>query len=675
MKTQLVVIFILAALATQAQQQRPWEPMLAAIMTTDDMDSDDWDDTYQLLCQIEQHPIDLNSATREDLEQLPFLSDQQVEAIMEYLYHYAPMKSMAELRMIRSLDYTQIALLSHFACVVVPRHEQAGLPRLKDIVRNAHHELTVSARIPFYRRQGDDNGYLGSPYRHTLRYQLSSGNLLKLGLVGAQDAGEPFFSGRNGAGYDFYSYYLQLKHLGHLENLVVGKYKLSAGMGLVLNNSLSLGKLAMLQQMGRAATTLRPHASRSQASHFQGAAATVRLSHRVTLTPFLSYRALDATLGHDSTATSLVTSGYHRTPSEMEKKNNTHTTDLGAHIAYRYGRLHAGATALYTHLDRRLQPNASTLYRRHYAQGSDFVNLSANYGYLHHSLAFHGETAINRHGAVATINSLSVNTANSLSIMLLQRFYSYRYTALYARALSEGGRVQNESSIYTALSWQPSPRLRLMAYSDYTYFAWVRYQVSSSSHAWDNLLQATLNSRCWTLTARYRLHLRQKDRTITFSREGKEIDSTLLADIYEHRSRLTLAWHALDHVTTTTQADGVITTSIADRHWGYMISQAVNAQWAKVKLSATTGYFLTSSYDARLYVYERSPLYSFSIPAYYGQGLRLSLMAQTTATRRLTLTAKLGYTRYFDRSTIGSDLQQVEGSALTDLDLQVRWKF
>jgi hypothetical protein len=49
-------------------------------------------------------------------------------------------------------------------------------------------------------------------------------------------------------------------------------------------------------------------------------------------------------------------------------------------------------------------------------------------------------------------------------------------------------------------------------------------------------------------------------------------------------------------------------------------------------------------------------------------------MAQTVLMQRLTLTVKAGMTRYFDRSTIGSGLQQINSSVQTDLDLQVRWK-
>ena len=60
---------------------------------------------------------------------------------------------------------------------------------------------------------------------------------------------------------------------------------------------------------------------------------------------------------------------------------------------------------------------------------------------------------------------------------------------------------------------------------------------------------------------------------------------------------------------------------------------------------------------------------------FYGEGIRYWLMGRATIGKRLMLTAKAGVTDYFDRSSTGSGYQQVDGSSLTDLDLQVRWKF
>ena len=209
-------------MALWAQEERPWSEYLNEVTTVEDVESAQWEETYEWLCELEQHPLDINLATREQLEELPFLSAQQIEELVEYRDRYGPMKSLGELQMIRSLSYGQRQLLSTF--VFVGEEPKAGLPSLKEIVVNGRHELTATARIPFYERRGDNEGYLGYPYRHWLRYQFTSGEAVKAGIVGAQDAGEPFFSNRNRWGYDYYSLYLQLRNLGRLETLCVGNY-------------------------------------------------------------------------------------------------------------------------------------------------------------------------------------------------------------------------------------------------------------------------------------------------------------------------------------------------------------------------------------------------------------------------------------------------------------------
>ena len=244
-----------------AQETRPWEQYLNEVMTQEDMASSTWEQTYDLLCDLEDHPLDINQVTREQLEELPFLSAQQIEGIVEYLWRYGRMETLSELQMIRSLDYAQRRLLTYF--VYVGEEPPAALPTLKDIAQYGQNELMAYARVPFYNRKGDINGYLGPKYRHWLRYQFTYGDQVKLGLVASQDAGEPFFANQNKWGYDYYSFYLQLRNFRRLESLVLGNYRVSMGMGLVMNNSFSLGKMAMLQNLGRSSYTLRAHSSRS----------------------------------------------------------------------------------------------------------------------------------------------------------------------------------------------------------------------------------------------------------------------------------------------------------------------------------------------------------------------------------------------------------------------------
>ena len=661
MRTRIVWFWLWLATGTMAQEQRPWEQYLNEVMTVEDAGSTAWEQTYELLCELEQHPLNINRATREQLEELPFLSAQQVESIMAYLWRYGRMESLGELMMISELDYTQRRLLTYFIYIdeQETENDRQQVPHLRNIAKYGHHELITTGRVPFYERKGDNNGYLGPKYRHWLRYQFTYNEQVKAGIVGAQDAGEPFFANKNKKGYDYYSLYVQLRNIGRLESLVVGNYRVSMGMGLVMNNSFSLGKLAMLQNLGRSAYTLRAHSSRSAGSLF-GAATTIDLGKGLKLTAFASYSPTDATLNKDGTIATILDTDYHRTETEMGKKHNLHLMKTGGSLRYNAHGIRLGVNTLYTYLDKMLKPNTSTLYRRHYPQGSDFLNLSIDYGYATPQWSLSGETATDRKGHLATINSVSLRLSDVTSLMVLQRFYSYAYTSLDAQSFSDGGKVQNESGIYLGWAWQPSQAFRLNAYTDYAYFAWARYQVSQSSYSWDNLLQATWQKAGWTLNGRYRFRLRQKD--------GE--DKKTLTNQLEHRGRLGIDYAGPHGLTGRLQIDGC---RVQDG-WGAMVSSSLSYTRQWLRLNAGIGYFHTDNYDSRLYLYENGPLYTYSMTQFYGEGIRYWLMARAGIGKRLMLTAKIGVTDYFDRTVIGSSYQQVDGSSLTDLDLQVRWK-
>ena len=656
MKTRIACLLVCLALGVEAQAQRPWEQYLNEVMTQEDMASASWEQTYDLLCELEQHPLDINSVTREQLEELPFLSAQQIEGIVEYLWRYGRMESLGELQMIRSLDYVQRQLLTYF--IYIGGEKPEPLPRLKDVARYGKGELMAYGKVPFYERRGDREGYLGPKYRHWLRYQFAYGDQVKLGMVGSQDAGEPFFANKNKMGYDYYSLYLQLRNLGRIESLVVGNYRVSMGMGLVMNNSFALGKMMLLQNLGRPTYTLRAHSSRTDGS-LLGAGATVDMGKDLKLTAFASYKPTDATLNKDATVATILTTGYHRTTAEMAKKHNLHVLKTGGSLRYAPGGFHLGLNGLYTHLDSPLHPNTNTLYRQHYPQGSDFVNMSLDYGYASPRLAVNGETAIDKQGHLATINTASIRLSDVVSMMALQRFYSYRYSSLDAQSYSDGGSVRNESGIYLGLSWKPSLALQLSAYTDYAYFAWARYQVSQSSYTWDNLVQGTWQKQNWTVRGRYRFRLRQKD--------GE--DKKHLETHPDHRARLAVGYTREQGLGGRLQVDGGWT----EGEWGGMVSGTLAYIHRWLRLNAGLGYFRTDSYDSRVYLYESSPLYTYSSMQFYGEGLRYWLMLRAQVLKNLMLTVKAGSTKYYDRHTIGSSYQQVDGSSLTDLDLQLRW--
>ena len=58
----------------------------------------DWEDELEELSYRLQEPLNLNTATREQLEQFPFLTTRQVEEIQAYIYIHGQMQTIYELK-------------------------------------------------------------------------------------------------------------------------------------------------------------------------------------------------------------------------------------------------------------------------------------------------------------------------------------------------------------------------------------------------------------------------------------------------------------------------------------------------------------------------------------------------------------------------------------------------
>ena len=63
MKARIVTLLLMLSLGVKAQdvQLRPWEVYLNEVMTLEDVESESLETVYDLLCELEQHPLDINS--------------------------------------------------------------------------------------------------------------------------------------------------------------------------------------------------------------------------------------------------------------------------------------------------------------------------------------------------------------------------------------------------------------------------------------------------------------------------------------------------------------------------------------------------------------------------------------------------------------------------------------
>lgn len=677
----LLVMLLFCAVSSVGQTRHEWEKYLLELMEMEDADEDALADTYDVLCELEENPLNINTATYDDFSRIPVLSITQISDLIEFRERYGELKTMEELAMIKSIDTNLRLFLSCFFVAEkennVKWYSKEGLKSLP----NRHNATVISSvDVPFYTRKGyktnDETGektYLGDKYKYNLKYTGKFSNAIKYGFVMAKDAGEPVFSHGNNAGMDYYSYYVSIQNLGRLKQLVIGNYRLRFGMGLVMNTNSNFGKQTMLTSISTVSNQISGHTSRNESAYLRGAAATVALARQgsvsnLDLTAFYSYRDIDATLNDDGSISTISSSGYHRTLSEMSKKSNAQQMSTGLHLAWKKEGWHLGLSGVYDWLNRDLNPHWNTdgyKYRKYSARGNQFWNIGADYGYLSPRFSFTGETATGDCGSLSSVNALQTRLGSDFILTAIQRFYSYKYYALHSNSFSDGGTVQNESGLYLGVRWNLGKYAVMDAYSDLSYSPWLKYQVHASSYSWDNSATMQYERHNWNVLARYRMRLRQRDNA----------DKTALFSRYEHRGRFA-ATHISSCLSLKTQADLALVSLEANNKFGWMIGETAQYKAGK-RLDASFGiaYFNTDDYDSRIYSYEKSLLYSFSIPTFWGEGLRLNLVARSDLSNHWMLMGKLAFTKYFDRENIGTAYQQIDSSYQTDLSVQLRYKF
>ena len=93
LKTMLIVCFSICFSVNNLSAQEIWENMVEQLVIRDEENSFQWENLMEDLTDLKEHPIPINTATKEQLDRIPFLSDHLVENILYYIYKYGPMLS------------------------------------------------------------------------------------------------------------------------------------------------------------------------------------------------------------------------------------------------------------------------------------------------------------------------------------------------------------------------------------------------------------------------------------------------------------------------------------------------------------------------------------------------------------------------------------------------------
>jgi hypothetical protein len=650
----------------QLQQQLE---QLAEITEEETEDDAHWLQLERLL----RSPLNINEVNEDDLRELNVLSEWQISSLLKYRQLLGDLLSVYELQAVPGWDVRLLHRLLPFITV------NKTIPSKHDLAQRfsgGSHTLLLrvsqllETQRGFMKIDGDPK-YAGSKQRVFMRYRYVYKNQLQYGWSGDKDPGEQFFKGAGRYGFDFNSVHLFARKMGVIEALALGDFTVNFGQGLIQWQSLAFKKSGDAIAVKRQSPVLKPYSSAGEYNFHRGAGITLRKGC-IELSLFASFRKLSANIDEDSAGvfvTSVLTSGYHRTIAELAGRNLLKQFDAGAAIRYRTRAWHIGFNMIrYTFslpLRKRDEP-----YNLFSIRGNRWNNMSVDYAYTYRNIHFFGELAADHHFNKAFLQGCMLSVDPATDVAIVFRHMSKEYQALNANAFTENTSPSNEKGFYLGLTWRFMTNWKMNFFADFYEFPWLKYLVDAPSYGKDLLLQVThtpLKSVELQLRIIHSLRLYEAVRTtaidqlLNVPRINVQfyLQHTLSRDL-SFRCRFQFLQLGTDH------KENGVTLSM-----DVMIKPAMK----RYSLTSRLQFFETESYASRLYGFENDVLYSQSVPAVFGQGLRYYTIIQYRPISNISLGARWAQTVYRDRREIGSGQDLIVGRFKTELKFQIIYDF
>lgn len=373
------------------------------------------EDIQEDLMEIAANPINLNNTSADELSQLRFLSEEQIDAILVYQYKH-PFQSIYELQLIPELRDYDIRNLLPFVVVQPATTNQTKLyPR--EVFHYAKHEITIRTDAR------NCENYTNDPFYAKLRYRFNYRNRIQAGLTFCRPTGTYIHDWQYGG-------FIQLQDFGYLRTLVAGDFYASFGQGLVVGTPFHIGKSSYISSITNQQEGVRKFSTTATGFNaFHGIGATTRFKWADISTFYSIQRQKDSTWHHV----------------------------IGANITARYQHFKIGITLLENLYSSSILPTPSPQL---------IIGLNARYHINRIDLWGEIATSQGSQWGIASILGARITPLNDLSVVALYRYYTPDYNNPYAYAFSEHSTLRDERGFYIGTEIKRLPHWRFAFYTD-----------------------------------------------------------------------------------------------------------------------------------------------------------------------------------------------------------------
>ncbi len=614
-----------------------------------------------------QNPLNINTVTEAEWMSLAILNNDQIKAFFIHRKQIKEFISIYELQVIPYFDILTLNKIKPFILCLAIKSKLLESSQ-------SNNQLLIRTDITLEQKKGfsppDSRSkvrYLGNPISQLIRYRGKLNDQVKYGFLSQKDAGEMNWA-------DFYSAFIEIKSNGFIEKVIIGDYLNQWGQGLVESGGFSLGKsYESIKATQRFHLGGIPYSSAGENGFYRGVHTTWRISTTLQFQNYYSSRKIDASVSKDSLGNNFYKTidldGYHRTESEVNKKENLMEDSYGGSLQFNSIKSNISIQLNYNQTGYSLPKLPSTLdYKKYEWSGQMVQNSSLNAQFPWKNIRMMGEIALTWPKSMSLVQGAAVSLSKKVDFSYLARMYSPSFYSPKSQGFGEGSATSNEFGLFIGNQIQVNKRTKLSSYLDVFVFPRIKYQLSKE------------NSYGWEMLSRYQWEKRNRYRffaQIKWTSKESDAPKPSIEIVRNHQIQLSLDIHKIIHRNFHLHSRLMLhyLQSNIQSELGLLLLQDINYKIRNWEISARMAYFTTPSYDTRLYAYEMGVPYTFSLPAHAGKGMRAVCVIKNHLSQRMSISLKISQTKYFDREEVGSSYDLISESHKTDVIGQLVYKF
>ena len=575
-----------------------------------------------------QEPLNLNTASFEELVDLPGSNSVRAHQLIEYRLRVGAIKTIYELSTLPNWDISFIKSVAPYV-QCAPRYGPKKLT--SGFWKN---ELIIRSKSVIEKPKGAIEGdYLGKAASMYLRYTGQKGKQISWGLAFEKDAWEPLLI--EGKARFHESGYLQIKPRWKLlDEVILGSFRLSMGQGMIQNDGFRPSVGPQIRNSGM--IRVRGHASSSESGFQNG------ILVRGSLSPIQYGFWLSKTarsIRYDTLSHSLITyysDGINRTTQRNSFYNSSFERRSGAYLLFASKPIVLSIAAEKRSWSWKYQSGNQPLVSQNNA--SLYAMYRSAYGYLR------SEISKSNDRKAIEVEMLVVPDDQWKLRWVHREIYSDRENLL--PNFSQGITRHSGVSSIIECFWNPLPK----------------------QHIYLRLANEVLR-RDGEPGSDQEIRKRWSGRYTFETREGYQLQADLQHDLIQKRAQFRIQFRrGTPNFQITLRGQWNVSGAGRGALTFIDFQKEIGACF---RLYSRVQLHNTPDFDHRLYVYENDVLYAFSVPAFYGIGHRVYLMVRYKKGVH-TFWIKAAQTNQCEAKTIGSGLEERIGPFRSEITIQYK---